>query len=242
MTSLHVICGLLPPPPIKNPRYACDRYQMLCFKQQQYQRWSPRGRARGHSFKSLASKPQVLKNCPVLGSRTALFFEWLKFCRSAEKCFSRPFFWRSTEKKILRPFFLGKHLHLCPWSLASSIPVLDIGLGFFLCPWPWPWALCPRLHLWTVCIIIRFRSRWKKQKEKTIDNRVICNLVKQQWLGNCYCYRHCYWKQRSLWLSTATSDIIKIQRFLRKVLRYFNLILHVNQIAKYVVKRSIKSI
>ena len=46
-----------------------------------YQRWSPRGRLwpRGHILKSLASKPQVLKNCPVLGSRTALFFEQLKF-------------------------------------------------------------------------------------------------------------------------------------------------------------------
>ena len=29
--------------------------------------------------KSLALKPQVLENCPVLGSRTALFFEPLKF-------------------------------------------------------------------------------------------------------------------------------------------------------------------
>ena len=50
------------------------------------QRWSPRGRPwpRGHILKSLASKvkslalasrPQVLKNWPVLGSRTAVFFE-----------------------------------------------------------------------------------------------------------------------------------------------------------------------
>ena len=31
-------------------------------------------------MKSLASKPQVLENCPFLGSRTALFFESLKFC------------------------------------------------------------------------------------------------------------------------------------------------------------------
>ena len=52
-----------------------------------YQRWSPpglpwpRGRPRGHILKSLAlaSKPQVLKNCPVLGMRTALVFEQLKF-------------------------------------------------------------------------------------------------------------------------------------------------------------------
>ena len=56
------------------------------------QRWSPRGRPwprgrpRGHILESLAlaskvkslalaSKPQVLENYPVLGSRTALFFE-----------------------------------------------------------------------------------------------------------------------------------------------------------------------
>ena len=55
-----------------------------------YQRWSPRGRPwpRGYILKSLASKVkslalasklQVLENCPVLGSRTALFFEQLKF-------------------------------------------------------------------------------------------------------------------------------------------------------------------
>ena len=29
---------------------------------------------------TLASKPQVLENCPVLGSRTAVFFEPLKLC------------------------------------------------------------------------------------------------------------------------------------------------------------------
>ena len=100
------------------------------------QKWSPRGRRRGHIFKflALASNPKVLKNCLVLGLRTALFFEWLKFCKSTEKCFSRPFFFLEIDrKKFLRPFFQGKHLHLCPWSwaLTSSIPVLDLGLGFF---------------------------------------------------------------------------------------------------------------
>ena len=102
---------------------------------------------------ALASKPQVLENCPVLGSKTALVFEWLKFCRSAENVFLDRFFWRSTEKNFFRRFFLGKHLHLCPWSLASSIPVPGLGLGFFLSPWPWSWprALCPRLHLWSSC-------------------------------------------------------------------------------------------
>ena len=54
------------------------------------QRWNPRerpwprGRSRGHIFKTLdlalASKPQVLENCPLLGSRTALFFESSKLC------------------------------------------------------------------------------------------------------------------------------------------------------------------
>ena len=75
------------------------------------QRWSPRGRPwprghpRGHILKSLAlalawkvkslalaSRPQVLKNWPVLGSRTALFFELLKFCGALEKFFRKRFF------------------------------------------------------------------------------------------------------------------------------------------------------
>ena len=112
--------------------------------------------------KSLALKAQVLENCLVLGSRTALFFEWLKFCRSAAKFFSRPFFWRSPEKNFEDLFwgdrlkqnfgdlFFGEHLRLCPWSLASSIPVLGLEsvcprngcpwhwTRIFLCPWPWP--------------------------------------------------------------------------------------------------------
>ena len=41
---------------------------------------------------SLASKPQVLENLPVLGSRTALFFEMLKFCGAPEELFERRFF------------------------------------------------------------------------------------------------------------------------------------------------------
>ena len=73
------------------------------------QRWSPRGRPwprgrpRGHILKSLAlaskvkslalaSRPQVLKNWPVLGSRTALVFELLKFCGALEKIFGKRVF------------------------------------------------------------------------------------------------------------------------------------------------------
>ena len=41
---------------------------------------------------ALASRPQVLENWPVLGSRTALFFELLKFCGALEKFFRKRFF------------------------------------------------------------------------------------------------------------------------------------------------------
>ena len=128
-----------------------------------YQRWSPRGRPPGQILKSLASRPQVLENWPVLGSRTALYFELLKFCEALEKFFGKRFFveiarkiivktfffLRSPIKFLRRPFFFfgdrlknfcdfGEHLRLCPWSLASSIPVL--GLESVCprkgCPWP----------------------------------------------------------------------------------------------------------
>ena len=62
------------------------------------QRWSPRGRPwprgrpRGQILMSLASRPQVLENWPVLGSRTALFFGKLKFCGAVEKFFGKRFF------------------------------------------------------------------------------------------------------------------------------------------------------
>ena len=59
------------------------------------QSWSPQGRPwpRGQILKSLAaSRPQVLENWLVLGSRTALFFEWLKFCEALEKFFGKRFF------------------------------------------------------------------------------------------------------------------------------------------------------
>ena len=71
----------------------------MYFKYGYQQRWSPRG----HILKSLAlaskvkslvlaSRPQVLENWPVLGSRTALFFELLKFCEALENFFGKRFF------------------------------------------------------------------------------------------------------------------------------------------------------
>ena len=84
------------------------------------QRWSPRGRPwpqgrpRGHILKSLASKvkslalasrPQVLKNWPVLGSRTAVFFELLKFCGALEKFFWKTFFCGDRLKNFCEDLF-----------------------------------------------------------------------------------------------------------------------------------------
>ena len=99
-----------------------------------YQRWSPRG----HILKSFtlasASKPQVLENCPVLGSRTALFFELLKFCRSPEKNFKdlfRFFFWKTLA---LVSLVLGLGLeHSCSWPREGmSSEGLSLASDFFV--------------------------------------------------------------------------------------------------------------
>ena len=131
-----------------------------------YQRWSPRGQilkslALASKVKSLtlASRPEILENWPVLGSRTALFFGMLKFCGALEKFLRRPFFFFFGDrlKNFCEDlFFFLESICACvlgPWpraflSLASRVSVLGkavLGLGFFLCPWPR--ALCPRLHL-----------------------------------------------------------------------------------------------
>ena len=157
MTSLHVICGLAPQSKIQATPMHCT-YQipvfasLLCYA---HQRWSPRGRLwprgrpRGHFLKSLAlaskvkslalaSRPPVLENWPVLGSRTALFFELLKFCGALEKFFGKRFFVEIAWKMFIKTFFFGEHLRLCPLFLASSIPVLGLESIFPRkgCPWP----------------------------------------------------------------------------------------------------------
>ena len=105
------------------------------------------------------SSPQKLR---CLRSRTALFFELLKFFRSPEKFARTHLFWSSLEKFVWRPFFskiawksvlktffLGKHLRLCPWclALALSIPVLGLERVCSRKGCSWPRAFCPRLHL-----------------------------------------------------------------------------------------------
>ena len=97
-----------PMPPLNTPlswavkqRFDCAYKTLYTI----YQRWSPRGQilkslALASKVKSLAlaSRPQVLENWPVLGSRTAVFFELLKFCEALEKFLENVFLWRSLEK------------------------------------------------------------------------------------------------------------------------------------------------
>ena len=92
------------------PRFLYPYIPKRRFIYMKNQRWSPRGRPwprgrpRGHNLKSLAlalaskvkslalaSRPQVLENWPVLGSRTALFFGMLKFCGALEKLSGKRF-------------------------------------------------------------------------------------------------------------------------------------------------------
>ena len=99
---------------------------------------------------AIASKPQILNNCSVLGSKSALFFELLKFCWKNAKNLAgnlrKPFLLSSIGDR-LKNFFEGvlflffifrEHQRLCPWPLASSIPVLSLER---VCPrkgCPWP--------------------------------------------------------------------------------------------------------
>ena len=121
-----------------------------------YQRWSPRGRPwprerpRGHILKSLAlaskvkslalaSRAQVLKNWPVLGSRTALFFELLKFCGALEKFFGKRFFVEIARKIFVKTYFFWR-------ALALVSLVLGLGLEHS-CPWPRECLSSERLSL-----------------------------------------------------------------------------------------------
>ena len=87
-----------------------------------------------YSRTSLASRPQVLENWPALGSRTALFFELLKFCGALEKFFGKRFFVEIAWKIFLKTSFFWRALALVSLALASRVSVLGkavLGLGFF---------------------------------------------------------------------------------------------------------------
>ena len=118
--------------------------------------------------------PQSFKfsKIAVLGSRTAVFLESLKFCRSffVEKLvflgdFLILFFeitwknfnlfflntWKKILKTVLLLSFFGGHLRLCPCPRKGlSSKELSLAQDIFLCPWPR--ALCPRLHLCPVSV------------------------------------------------------------------------------------------
>ena len=96
---------------------------------------------------ALASRPQVLESWPVLGSRTALFFELLKFWKALENFYGKRFFVEIAWKIFVKTFFffwralalvslvLGLGLeHSCPWSrecLSSERLSLALASDFF---------------------------------------------------------------------------------------------------------------
>ena len=88
-----------------------------------------------------ASSP---RKCPVHGSRTALFFELLKFCVALEKFFGKRFFCGDRLKNFCEDLFFLESTCACvlgswPWpraflSLASRVSLLGkavLGLKFF---------------------------------------------------------------------------------------------------------------
>ena len=123
--------------------------------------WSPRGRPwpRGHMLKSLALvskvkslalKPQVLKNCPVLGSRTALFLTLkilLENARNLAENLRRPFLYFSFGDRLKKKFedivvifiYFGnrqkKFLKTFFFRLTLALVSLVLGLDHS-CPWP----------------------------------------------------------------------------------------------------------
>ena len=115
------------------------------------QRWSPRGRPwpRGHILKSLASKvkslalasrPQVLENWPVLGSRTALFFELLKFSEALENFFGKRFFVEIARKIFVKTFFF--------FFFWRALALVSLVLGLeHSCSWPQECLSSERLSL-----------------------------------------------------------------------------------------------
>ena len=141
-----------------------------------YQRWSPQGcpwpcgRPREHILKPLASEPQVLENCPVLGSRTALFLNRWNFvgkrqkpCGKSAKIFFLVFQVEIAWKKIFEDLFRLKKNFEDLFFFFEKTCVCVLGLERvcswprnFLCPWPWPRALCTRLHLCYLLLTLQF--------------------------------------------------------------------------------------
>ena len=143
----------------------------LCPTQQRWKTfWSPWPYPRGHILSlALASRPQVLENWPVLGSRTAVFFELLKFCGALEKFFRKRFFVEIAWKIFVKTFFfflestcacvLGLGLeHSCPWPREClSSESLSLASDFFV-----SLALASSLVSSTpLCCTILNTNRWE---------------------------------------------------------------------------------
>ena len=151
-----------------------------------YQRWTPRG----HILKSLAlaSKSQVLENCPVLGSKTALFFESLKFCRSPEKIFWRPFFVDRLKKKFEDLFFENTcasvfgpwpRIFFCVLGLGLELCVLDSTTGTYMAWGPGPLNSNSIICLISVspCQFLFFRIKLARWRWIVIENGAIDGYV-----------------------------------------------------------------
>ena len=180
------------------------------------QRWSPRGRSwpRGHilkslaldsKVKSLASKSQVLENYPVLGSRIALFFEWLNFCRSLEKCFDDLFFSGDRLKKIFEDIFLFENTCVCilgPWpreGLSSEELSSALTSDFFV-----SLALASSLMSSTPPLGLNNRKLWGKPLFVFCYCRNFICLLQQWWLTSSW--RLWRWRHRSSLRSSWSSS------------------------------------
>ena len=92
---------------------------------------------------ALASRPQVVENWPVLGSRTALFFGMLKFCGALEKFFGKPFFSGDRLKNFCEDLFFFFFF----WRALGFVSLV-LGLGLeHSCPWPRECLYSERLSL-----------------------------------------------------------------------------------------------
>ena len=114
-----------------------SKLYVFCSKSKRH--WPGRPWPRGHSLMSLKSR--FLENCLVVVSRTAVFFELLKFWRSPEKNFRRLFFWRTPEYTyeniciyicicIFRRVPRNSQWEGCFWGLGAEPPALE-NFAFF---------------------------------------------------------------------------------------------------------------
>ena len=174
----------------------CDRWSN--------QRWSPwgrpwpRGRPHGHILKSLAlaSRPQVLENWPVLGSRTALFFKLLKFCGALEKFFGKRVFVEIAWKIFEKTFFFWDRLKIFCEDLffwrALALVSLVLGLGLeHSCSWPRECLSSERLFL---ALPSDFFLCWASNLASLTPPLVATMQIKITFLSSIFSAYHNVWR------------------------------------------------